>query len=98
MTTTNNMNRRVVLAERPKGLPDDKTLRLESAAIPSIGSDQMLLQTQFLSLDPYMRGRMNDAKSYAEPVKIDEVMTGQVVAKVVESNLAQYKVGDFVAG
>lgn len=96
MPTTSNNNTRIVLAQRPKGLPDDKTLRLETAPIPSIGSDQMLLQTQFLSLDPYMRGRMNDAKSYAAPVKIDEVMTGQVVAKVVESNLAQHKVGDSV--
>lgn len=90
------MHRRIVLAERPKGLPDDNTLRLESAPIPTIGNDQMLLETQYLSLDPYMRGRMNDAKSYAEPVKIDEVMTGQVVAKVVESTISTYKVGDVV--
>ena len=56
----------------------------------------MLLRTKFLSLDPYMRGRMNDAKSYAEPVKIREVMTGQVVAQVVTSNLDGFAEGDLV--
>lgn len=56
----------------------------------------MLLRTVYLSLDPYMRGRMNDAKSYAEPVKIGEVMTGQVVAEVVSSNLDAFKPGDHV--
>lgn len=87
MPQTSKTNRRVVLAQRPDGLPNDNTLRLEQAAIPQAGAGEMLLRTVFLSLDPYMRGRMNDAKSYAEPVKIGEVMTGQVVAEVVSSNL-----------
>jgi len=56
----------------------------------------MLLRTQYLSIDPYMRGRMNDAKSYAEPVKIDEVMTGQVVSQVVSSNIDNFAAGDYV--
>lgn len=56
----------------------------------------MLLRTVFMSLDPYMRGRMNDAKSYAEPVKIDEVMTAQVVSAVVTSNIDGYETGDYV--
>jgi len=58
--------------------------------------DEMLLRTVYLSLDPYMRGRMNDAKSYAEPVKIDEVMTGQVVAEVLSSNIARFSEGEYV--
>ncbi|MEP0961062.1 MAG: NADP-dependent oxidoreductase [Roseobacter sp.] len=89
-------NRRIVLAQRPNGVPDADTLRLECGTIPEAGDDELLLRTKYLSLDPYMRGRMNDAKSYAEPVKIDEVMTGQVVAEVVTSNLEGYDKGDLV--
>lgn len=96
MPQTSNTNRRVVLAERPKGLPNENTLRLEEASIQQAGAGEMLLRTVYLSLDPYMRGRMNDAKSYAEPVKIGEVMTGQVVAEVVSSNLGGFEPGDFV--
>lgn len=96
MLQSNTENRRVVLARRPQGLPDTETLRLESSDIPASNSGEMLLRTKFLSLDPYMRGRMNDAKSYAEPVKIREVMTGQVVAQVVTSNLDGFAEGDLV--
>ncbi len=96
MSQSPTTNRRIVLAERPKGLPNENTLRLESVDIPTPSDQQMLLRTVYLSLDPYMRGRMNDAKSYAEPVKIDEVMTAQVVAEVVTSNLADFSVGDYV--
>ena len=96
MPHTASTNRRIVLAERPNGLPDENTLRLEDADIPTPNDGEMLLRTHYLSLDPYMRGRMNDAKSYAEPVKIDEVMTGQVVAEVVSSNLDGFAAGDFV--
>jgi NADPH-dependent curcumin reductase len=96
MPQSPNTNRRVVLAERPKGLPNKNTLRLEEVEISQPGSGELLLRTVYLSLDPYMRGRMNDAKSYAEPVKIDEVMTGQVVAEVVSSNLDAFERGDYV--
>ena len=96
MAETSKINRRIILAERPKGMPDDKTLRLEEASIPQASTGEMLLRTRYLSLDPYMRGRMNDAKSYAEPVKIGEVMTAQVVAEVVSSNLDDFKPGDYV--
>ena len=68
MSQQPNINRRIVLAERPAGLPDEKTLRLETADLPTAGAGEMLLRTVYLSLDPYMRGRMNDAKSYATPV------------------------------
>ena len=64
--------------------------------MPVPGKDEMLVRTVYLSLDPYMRGRMNDAKSYAEPVAIGEVMTAQVVGQVVTSNLEGYEAGDYV--
>jgi len=89
-------NRRIVLAERPNGLPDQNTLKLTEADLPQAGDGQMLLRTVYLSLDPYMRGRMNDAKSYAAPVQIGEVMTGQVVAEVVSSAVKGFEVGDHV--
>jgi len=98
MTQNDRTNRRWVLAERPVGEPDDKTLRLESVDIPVAGHGEIVLRTQYLSLDPYMRGRMNDAKSYAPPVQIDEVMTAQTVSEVVSSNLDGYAVGDIVLG
>lgn len=96
MSPANTTNRRIVLAERPNGLPNDNTLRLEEGVVPEPSSGEMLLRTRYLSLDPYMRGRMNDAKSYAEPVAIGGVMTGQVVAEVESSNLEGYSVGDWV--
>lgn len=96
MPQTSDINRRIVLAQRPKGLPDENTLRLETAEVPKPGAGQMLVRTAYLSLDPYMRGRMNDAKSYAAPVQIGEVMTGQVVGKVVTSNLDGFEAGDYV--
>lgn len=96
MPQTADINRRIVLAKRPVGLPDESTLRLEEAPVPQAGAGQMLLRTMFLSLDPYMRGRMSDAKSYARPVQIGEVMTGQVVAEVVTSDLAGFAPGDKV--
>ncbi len=96
MTQTANINRQIILAERPNGLPDGNTLRMEASVVPTAGTGQMLLRTEFLSLDPYMRGRMNDTKSYAEPTKLNEVMPGQVVARVVSSELNGYDVGDWV--
>ncbi|HHL22417.1 MAG TPA: NADP-dependent oxidoreductase [Aliiroseovarius sp.] len=96
MPQSTDTNRRIVLAQRPQGLPDDNTLRLEQTDIPQPGPGEMLLRTVWLSLDPYMRGRMNDAKSYAEPVKLGEVMTGQVVAEVVTSDVAGFAPGDLV--
>ena len=85
MTQSKTRNRRFVLAERPKGEPDDNTLRLETGDVPTPGKGQMLLRNEYLSLDPYMRGRMSDAPSYAAPVEIGEVMVGGTVAEVVSS-------------
>jgi alcohol dehydrogenase len=96
VSQSSTTNRRIVLAERPSGLPDENTLRLETSSIPSAADGEMLLRTEYLSLDPYMRGRMNDAKSYATPVQIGEQMVGGTVAEVVESNLDGYSKGEYV--
>ncbi|MEZ5778495.1 MAG: NADP-dependent oxidoreductase [Paracoccaceae bacterium] len=96
MPQTSDTNRRIVLAARPKGLPDENTLRQEITAVPEPGAGRMLVRTVYLSLDPYMRGRMNDAKSYAQPIQIGEVMTGQVVGQVVTSDIEGYAPGDYV--
>ena len=81
MPQSTTTNRRFVLAERPKGEPNDQTLRLETVDIPEPAEGQMLLRTVFLSLDPYMRGRMSDAPSYAAPVEIGQTMVGGTVSR-----------------
>lgn len=96
MTQSKTVNRQIVLAERPKGEPTASTLKLVEADIPAAGDNQMLLRTEYLSLDPYMRGRMSDAPSYAAPVEIGGVMVGGTIAQVLESNLDNFKVGDYV--
>lgn len=96
MSKTGSTNRQWLLNERPKGEPTDRTLRLVEGPIPTVGAGQMLLRTEFLSLDPYMRGRMSDAASYATPVEIGAVMVGGTVARVVESNLDGFAVDDWV--
>lgn len=96
MAQSSDINRRIVLAQRPKGRPDGGTLRLEEVDVPKPGPGEMLVRTEYLSLDPYMRGRMNDAKSYAQPVEIGGVMTAQVVGEVIASNLDDYAPGDYV--
>ncbi|WP_106160241.1 NADP-dependent oxidoreductase [Hasllibacter halocynthiae] len=97
MNPSQTRNRRFVLAERPVGEPDDDTLRLEEEAVPEPGEGQMLLRNVYLSLDPYMRGRMSDAPSYAAPVEIGETMIGGTVSRVVASNLDGFEEGDWVS-
>jgi len=91
-------HRCVVLAQRPIGEPVEKDFRLEEVATPQPGVGQVLVRVIYLSLDPYMRGRMRDAASYAPPVGIGEVMTGGAVAEVVASQDAEFSVGDIVEG
>ena len=88
--------RRIVLASRPVGEPKLSDFRLEEFPVPQPGPGQLLLKTKWLSLDPYMRGRMSDAPSYAKPVGIDEVMEGGTVGEVAASNNDSYKPGDIV--
>ncbi|WP_433692278.1 NADP-dependent oxidoreductase [Herbaspirillum seropedicae] len=94
--TTAQTNRRIVLASRPTGAPTADNFRLEEVAIPALEEGQLLLRGQWLSLDPYMRGRMSDAPSYAPPVEIDGVMTGGVVSRVEASRHPEFKEGDLV--
>ena len=88
--------RRIVLASRPVGEPKPSDFRLEEFSVPQPGPGQMLLRTKWLSLDPYMRGRMSDAPSYAKPVGIGEVMEAGTVSEVVESSNPKYQKGDIV--
>jgi NADPH-dependent curcumin reductase CurA len=90
--------RRIVLASRPVGEPKPSDFRLEEFPVPQPGPGQLLLKTKWLSLDPYMRGRMSDAPSYAKPVGIDEVMEGGTVNEVVASNNDSFKPGEIVLG
>jgi NADPH-dependent curcumin reductase CurA len=89
---------RVVLAARPQGEPKPTDFKLESCPIPAPGEGEMLVKTIWLSLDPYMRGRMDDSKSYADPVQIGERMEGGAVGEVVASNLPDFSPGDYVTG
>src|ERR1017187_5701496 len=93
---TAEKNRQIVLASRPSGEPTPDNFRLVETEVPELGSGQMLLRTIYLSLDPYMRGRMNAGPSYAKPVEVGDVMEGRSVCEVVKSNVPQYKSGDIV--
>ena len=90
------MNRRVVLASRPAGAPVASNFRIETATVPAPAEGQILLRTVYLSLDPYMRGRMSDAPSYAPPVGIGEVMVAGTVSRVEASNHPGHAVGDWI--
>ena len=88
--------RQIVLAARPQGRVQLSDFRVEETTLPVPGAGQILLAVQYLSLDPYMRGRMDDRKSYAKPVQIGEVMVGESVATVIASNHSGYAQGDTV--
>ena len=88
--------KQVVLASRPKGPPTAENFRLETVPMPALPTGGLLLRVLYLSLDPYMRGRMDDAKSYAKPVGVGEVMTGESVCEVVASDRPGYAAGDIV--
>ncbi|MFB8280007.1 NADP-dependent oxidoreductase [Nocardia colli] len=89
---------RIVLASRPEGAPTAANFRTETAELPPLDEGQVLLRTLYLSLDPYMRGRMSTAESYAKPVEIGAVMVGGTVAEVVESRAPGFAKGDVVLG
>ncbi|MFN2643987.1 MAG: NADP-dependent oxidoreductase [Burkholderiales bacterium] len=89
-------NKRVVLASRPVGPVSETNFRLEEAALPRPAEGEVLVRNLWLSLDPYMRGRMSDAKSYVKGVELGEVMVGQTLGEVVESRHARLAVGDKV--
>ncbi len=88
--------KQIVLASRPKGLPTHENFRLQGVPMPELPPGGLLLRVLYLSLDPYMRGRMDDRKSYAKPVGLGELMTGESVCEVIASDQAGYAVGDIV--
>jgi len=90
------VNKQIVLASRPKGEATVDNFRLVETEVPALKDGQVLVRNHFLSLDPYMRGRMNDSKSYALPQPLDQVMIGGTVGEVVESRHSDFKVGDKV--
>jgi NADPH-dependent curcumin reductase CurA len=89
-------HRRVVLVRRPPGEPAESDFRVEEVSVPQPRHGEVLVKGLYLSLDPYQRGRMRDAASYAAPVGLGEVMTGGIVGEVAVSNHAGFKVGDIV--
>jgi len=90
--------RRIVLASRPHGWVTEENFRIEEVPSPQLQEGEVRVRNHFLSLDPYMRGRMNDAKSYAQPQKLDDTMGGATVGEVVESKSDAFAVGDTVRG
>lgn len=96
MSSDQTINRRILLNARPVGKPTPADFHLEKSTIPVPAEGEVLLRTMYLSLDPYMRGRMSDAPSYAAPVEIGEVMTAGTVAQVITSNNDDYPVGEWV--
>jgi len=91
-------NKQVLLANRPNGWVQASDFRIVETPMPSPGPGQMLIKIHWLSLDPYMRGRMSTGKSYAKPVEIGDVMVGGTVGEVVDASDGTFKVGDFVVG
>lgn len=96
MSVSHSVNRRIVLSSRPVGAPTFENFRLEESPTPVPAEGQLLLRTLFLSLDPYMRGRMSDAPSYAPPLAVGAVILGGTVARVENSRHPDYQAGDLV--
>ncbi|MCY7383496.1 MAG: NADP-dependent oxidoreductase [Microcoleus sp. CAN_BIN18] len=93
-----SMNQQILLKSYPTGEPKESDFALVETAIPEPGEGEILSSTIYLSLDPYMRGRMSDRESYATPAKLGEVMMGSNVSQVVKSNNPKFSAGDFVLG
>ncbi len=93
MTTT-----QIILASRPKGLPTADNFKMEEVELPALHDGEVLVEGMYYSVDPYMRGRMNDAKSYTPPFETGKPLSGGVVAKVIESKSGDFKSGDVITG
>jgi NADPH-dependent curcumin reductase CurA len=91
-------NRQILLVKRPAGMPDESCFELVTSSMPQPTNGQVLLWTRFLSVDPYMRGRMNDRKSYVPSFELNEALNGGVVAEVIESKSNNFVKGDFIVG
>ncbi len=92
------MNKKVILNKRPTGVPDADTWKLIESEVPAPSEDQILVEQYYISMDPAMRGWLNDVKSYLPPVQIGEVMRAGSVGKVIQSKNQKYQVGDYVYG
>ena len=90
--------RRILLASRPTGQPGQDNFRIEDFELPEANEGEVTVRSLYLSLDPYMRGRMSDAKSYAAPVPIGGVMEGEAISEVVKSRHNGFSPGDLVRG
>ena len=92
----NYNNSRFLLSKRPRGMPENDCWTLNSEIIKDLNNGEVLIQTEYLSIDPYMRGKMNDGLSYTPPLKIGDVMVGESVGRIVESKSKKYAIGDLV--
>src|ERR1039458_2731129 len=92
------MNRQITLAARPVGMPKPSDFRLEESTMPSPGGGEVLVQALYLSVDPYMRGRLTGVTTYARGLDLGEVIVGGVVGRVLKSNDPRYSPGDIVEG
>jgi NADPH-dependent curcumin reductase CurA len=90
--------KQIILSSRPKGKPVVENFETKSITLPELGDKEILLEAMYFSVDPYMRGRMNDAKSYAPPFELGKPIAGGVIAKVVKSNSPNFKENDVVTG
>ena len=94
--STPTVNRRILLASRPHGEPAATDFQHDETTVPSPGPGQVLLRTLYLSLDPYVRGRMSAARSYAAPMEVGDVIVGGTVSEVVESATDDFSPGEVV--
>ena len=97
MTQLPTSTRQVVLASRPQGAPSSDNFRLETVDLPQLADGEVLVRNVVMSLDPYMRGRMSDAPSYAPPVQVGDTMVGATVSRVLQSQDPSLAEGDVVA-
>jgi NADPH:quinone reductase len=91
-------NKQIILASRPTGMPTLDNFAIVDAEMPQPGEGEVLVRTSYLSVDPYMRGRMTDRKSYVPPFAVNEVIDGGAIAQVVESRSNAFELGDIVTG
>jgi NADPH-dependent curcumin reductase CurA len=91
-------NTQWIFKSRPEGFPSEENFEFVRNAVPAVGEGQVLRKTIYLSVDPYMRGRMSTARSYAEPAKLGEPMVGSTISEVIESKNSRYRSGDYVLG
>lgn len=88
----------IILTSRPQGVPTLNNFRIEEVELPALSGKDVLLEGMYYSVDPYMRGKMNDVKSYTPPFKTGKPLSGGVIAKVLESKSDSFKNGDIVTG